>query len=528
MISIYDQLLVAYGYLHSLWRYRWSALMIAWMVAIVGWLAVYSLPNVYSSRAAIHVDTSSILQPILSGLVIQTNPEEEFNVMTRLMLNRENLLTVIRETDMDHGIEDPAEVETLLAELASGIKLNNIGGVGKRRGSSASIYEISYQSSDAEMSFKVVFNLLNTLIEGALNSGQMDTAMAEDFLNEQIADYEKRLELGEQRLAEFQKKNVGFMPNTKGGYYAQLQGLEAAIENTNSALRLAKQRYNDLRQQLSGETPLIGSSSYSSASAAKLRNYQEQLNDMLTQFTEEHPDVKALRARIADLQQGAETDDMTGGNFASDADQTLNPVYQDLKAQESRARVEVSTLQVQLAEQRQKLADLKQSVDIIPQVEADLARLNRDYDITKTRYLALVERRESARLAQKVEKNNSTIVFRVVDPPVVPLFPSGPNRPLLLSGVFLAALLIGLGWCILRFLLYPTFVDFKQLQKMIDFPVLGTISLQLSPENRRQRRLELTSFLLVAMLMFGFFGGVVVFQQQGSGQVRTLLAEFIK
>jgi hypothetical protein len=116
----------------------------------------------------------------------------------------------------------------------------------------------------------------------------------------------------------------------------------------------------------------------------------------------------------------------------------------------------------------------------------------------------------------------------VVEAPFVPLSPSGPNRPLLLSGVLLAGLLAGVAWSVLRFMLHPTFVDFKQLQKMIDLPVLGAISLQMTPEKRRHRRIELASFLLVVVLMFGFFGGVVVFQQQGSGQVRTLLAELVK
>ena len=524
MISIHDQILVAYGYLHGLWRFRWSALLVAWLTAVAGWLVVYSLPDEYTSKAAIHIDTSSIMKPLLKGLVVDTNPAQEFGLMTRILLSRENLLTVIRETDMDHGVADTAGLENLVAQLASNIQLRNVGGM---RGG-ISIYEISYTSGDAEQAFKVVFNLLNTLIEGTLNSGQMDTAMAEEFLDEQIKDYENRLEQGEQRLAEFKKKNAGYMPNEQGGYYDRLRGLQGAIDNTNSALRQAKQRYSDLRQQLSGETPMIGSSGYTKATAAKLRSYQEKLNDMLTQYTEEHPDVKALRARIEELQRGINTEEEPSGDIANDTDLTLNPVYQDLKAQESRARIDVSTLQVQLSEQRQKLADLQKSVDIIPQVEADLNKLNRDYNVTKARYTALVERRESARLAQKVEKNNSEIIFQVVDAPVVPLFPSGPNRPLLLSGVFVLALFAGMGWSIFRFLLYPTFVDFKQLQKMIDLPVLGTISLQMTPEKRRQRRVELTSFLLVVVLMFGLFGGVVVFQQQGSGQVRTLLAEIVK
>ncbi len=184
----------------------------------------------------------------------------------------------------------------------------------------------------------------------------------------------------------------------------------------------------------------------------------------------------------------------------------------------------MGTLQVKLAEQRQKLAELQQSIDFIPQVEADAVRLSRDYEITKTRYLALIERRESARMAQKVEKSNSALLFRVVDPPVVPLLASEPNRPLLLAGVIAVALVAGIGWSVLRFLLYPTFVDFKQMQKMIDLPVLGTIRLQMTPEKRRQRTVDMTVFLLVTMLMLATFMVVTIYQQQGSLYLRKLIS----
>ena len=518
MISIHEQINVVYGYLHGLWRYRWSALFISWVVAICGWFYVYSLPDQYLAKATVHIDTTSVMQPLLKGLTIEQNPESEMALMTRIMLSRDNLLTVMRETDMDLGVDNPAAREAMVGQLAGSIKVNALTSDPRRP---TSIYEIKYDSKSAEMAFKVVFNLLNALIENTLNSGRIDTAMAEEFLDEQILDYEQRLRKGEERLAEFKKQNVGFMPDEKGGYYARLSAQQGAIDVTKSALRLAKQRYREISQQLTGEKPVLGTNT---ATATKLRTYQQQLNDLLLQFTEEHPDVKAMRARIAEVQKGVDGGDYNTGNIGDDSE--LNPIYQDLKIEESRARVEVGTLQVQLAEQQQKLAELKGSIDIIPQVEADLVRLNRDYDITKSRYLSLVERRESARMAQKVEKNNSELIFRVVDAPIVPLLPSGPNRPLLLTGVFVAAILSGLAWMVFRFLLHPTFVDFKQMQKMIDLPVLGTISLQLSAEIMRQRRLHLMTFLLVVLLMFGSFAAAVIYQQQGSVQVRMLLSAF--
>jgi polysaccharide chain length determinant protein (PEP-CTERM system associated) len=520
MISIHEQINVIIGYLHGLWAYRWSSLVVAWLFAVTGWVFVYTLPDHYSAKATVNIDTRSVMEPLLRGLSVESDTVDEVNVMTRILLSRENLLDVIRETDMDLNINSPQERERLVQQLSASITINNLGNARTR----GNIYEISHQSTSAEQSFKVVFNLLNALIEDTLKSGRLDTVKAEQFLDEQIAEYEVRLGESEQRLAEFQKKNAGYMPNEKGGYYAMLRQQQEAIDNTGSDLARAKQAYDELRRQLSGESPLLGSNAYTKATAAKLRGYQEQLNDMLTQFTDEHPDVKSLRARIRDLQTKGDPDANSEMDVLTEEDAASNPVYQDLKAQESRARIEVGTLQVQLAEQRQKLVELKKSADIIPQVEADLVKLNRDYDITKERYLALVERRESARLAQKVEENNSDLIFRVVDAPVVPLFPSGPNRLLLLTMVLVAALGAGLGWSGFRFMLYPTFVDFKQVQKMLELPVLGAISLQITPAKRHQRRVDMATFLVGIVLMMVVYGGVVMFQQQGSTHVRALIA----
>ena len=75
------------------------------------------------------------------------------------------------------------------------------------------------------------------------------------------------------------------------------------------------------------------------------------------------------------------------------------------------------------------------------------------------------------------------------------------------------------------FLLFPTFVDFKQLRKAIDLPVLGTVSLQMTDEQVSHRKMQLKSFLLVMLLMFVAFGGVLYFQEPASYQVRSLISE---
>jgi polysaccharide chain length determinant protein (PEP-CTERM system associated) len=506
-----------FGYLHGMWRYRWSALLIAWITAISGWLWVYSIPNKYTVKAVVNIDTTSIMRPLLKGLSVQTDPTAELNVMTRVLLSRDNLLAVIRETDMDLNANTPVEKERLVNNLANSIWLSS-GGGRRHTNSGSNIYQIGYESTSPELAYKVVSTFLNTLIENTLNTGRSDTVMAQNFLDVQISDYEKRLSEAEERLAEFRKKNVGYMPDERGGYYTRLRRAQEEIEATKSSLRLAKQRYNELRQQLSGKASPDDSRS-DLAKARRLRKYTEQLDDLLLRFTEDHPDVQALRSKIAALKSGQIESLEVGGGVMDES----SLVYQELKVQESQARIDVGRQQILLAEQQGSLEKMQRSIDIMTQVEADLQKLNRDYEITKERYLQLVERRESARMAQKVEQNSSEITFQVVDPPVIPVLPSGPDRPILLATVLLAALGAGAAWSVLMFLLFPTFVDYKQLRKAIDLPVLGAVGLQMTLQQKQYRTLKLRTFLVALLVLLGFFGGVLWYQEPGSMLVRSII-----
>ena len=492
-----EQLTEIYSYLHGMWRYRWTALLVAWAVALAGWMYVIAMPNQYSAKAVIYIDTSSVMKPLLKGLAPETDSYDEIKVMSRVLLSRDNLLTVIRETDMDLKIDSPEAKENLIEDLAKSIQLKG-GGSGNRRDIKSNIYEISYQTTSAERAYLVVSQLLNTMIEGTLNSTRTDTITVQKFLNTQIAEHEQRLTLAEQQLAEFKKANIGYMPDEKGGYYMRLQRAQDAVERTRSTLRLAERRHLELSKQ-----------NLESANANKIRLHQEQLDILLNQFTEQHPDVQALRSTIANLEANQNVE----GSIASSSDdhdaKEFNPVYQAMQAELNKARVEVETLKIQFADHKRLVKKLTDSVDVIPEVEAKLSKLNRDYEVTRGRYLDLVERREAAKLAQSADQSASDVSFRIIEPPIVPIRASGPKRLLLMTGVLLAALAAGLGWSFLQNQMQPTYINMQQVRLGTGLPVLGSVSLYLSPEHKKKRQKQLASFLSATALLLCVYGGTI-------------------
>ena len=494
-----EQLALAYSYLHGIWSYRWSALVISWVLAILGWIVVYSLPDLYTSTAVMHIDTRSTLQPLLKGLAVETSVDRELGTLKRRLLSENNLIKIVERTDLNSMATSDEAMSRLTKDLAAKFSFEKVSGSGKKKGSEA-IYQLSLEGRSPELVQQIVAKALNTLINSTLKAARTDTAAAQEFLNTQIIDYELRLSTAEQTLAEFTRANIGLMPDESGGYYKKLQREQEALQNMRSDLRSEEKRLSEMRKQLKGELPV-----HSGQQLAKIRNYREKVQDLLTQYTESHPDVQALRTLIAESLAEKQSE----STYLDAEDAEFNPAYQELKIETRNVGIEVEAMKAKIFEQEAKVEAFQLSVDLVPEVEAQLAKLNRDYNLTKQRHLKLVESREQARLAEIVGETGNNVDFKILSMPSVAGSPSGPNRLLLVSLVFVVALGAGLAWGFLKYAMQPTFVYLRQLDSYIDIPILGTVGLYMTDKHKKERRVKLTSFLLVFSLLIITYAAIM-------------------
>lgn len=468
--------------------------MITWIVALLGWTVVYALPDTYTSTAVMKIDTESLMKPLLKGLSVESEVEKGESVLRRRLLNRENLEKIIKQTDLKSKATSEEAMDRLTEELAGSLVLERTGG-------KKAIFTLSLVGRSPELVYQIVSRSLDSLIESTLQSARTDTADAQEFLDNQIIEYEKRLSMAEQKLAEFTRVNIGLMPDEAGSYYSKLQREQDELDVIQSDLQLAEQRLTEIQKQLKGELAIPGGSQFS-----KLQKYQGQLDNLLTQYTENHPDVQALRTMIANTLAAENSEPMV---LELDDSAEINAIYQELKADMRNASSEVESLKIKLVDQKTKVAALKSSVDLIPEVEAKLAKLNRDYEVTSKRYGKMVERRESARLAQAVGQTGSNVEFKILEEPSLATEPTGPNRLLFMSIVFAASLAAGIGWGLLKYSLQPTFIFLRQMSNQIDIPVLGTVGLYLTTGHKIKRKLQLTSFMMVFSLLVVLYGAVM-------------------
>ncbi len=258
------------------------------------------------------------------------------------------------------------------------------------------------------------------------------------------------------------------------------------------ALGVASSRRAELQRQLRGEAPYVpptdGSLSAGRNSggqgpqdtSARIQETQARLDDMLLRFTEKHPDVIALRSTLVELnaRQEAEIAAVRRGDVgaASRVGLNANPVFQNIQLQLNQVEVEIAALGAQIGDSQRKIASFRELLDTAPGVEAELARLNRDYDVTRTQYQALVERLDKTQLQEQAE-STGVVRFEVIDPPSSAFVPVAPNRPRLLFMVLVAGFAAGGGVAFLLHLMRPVFNSGRQLSEITGLPVLGVVSM---------------------------------------------------
>lgn len=466
------------------WRFRWLAAITAWLVFTVGAVVVHLMPDVYESEAKVFINTHSALDPILKNLAIETDFQNEVDVMTRAVLARPNLEEVMRKTDLYLTVNTPEETEQLIYNLKKNIKIKQPSTDQKN------LYTISYTNRDPETAYRVVQALIDSWIERTLGSSRTDTATAQQFLKAQIAEYEKRLTLAEQRLADFKKENVGLMPSNGSSYYAQMQAEMDDLNEKRDRLRLAVNRGKELMTQLAGEKASMGTQEID----AKIQAQRQELNNLLLKYTDRHPDVIAARENLKQLlEQKANGDYQVNDN--SDNRRNESSVYHSLRMAMSDTNVEIATLRSEIEEQSKHIEELRKMVDTVPEVEAKLARLNRDYMVTKSHYEKLLQSLESAKISEGAEQSTDEVQFQVIEPPVLPLTPSGPNRALFLSAVLVISLGAGLVLAYFMNEVKPVFCSSMELRKEVGLPVLGAVSVKWLPVERRVINMDVLRLL---------------------------------
>lgn len=445
------------------------------------------MPDNFESEATVLIDTTSDLDTILDKLTIEKDELSRLEIVRTIMLGSQQLEKTARETDLHLRASPGSGMDGLIAGLRSRISIaSNVR-------SGANIYRIKYRDTEPQMAHAVVSTLLNNFVEETLGDTRAGTKRAQDFLRGEIASLEEDLTAAEERLADFKRQNVGRMPGEGSDYFARIDLEMSELERTQAELRQAMRRRDSLRSQLAGEKPTVDGNGPRSELDTRIDENQRKLEELQLRFTDLHPDVIAVKATLDQLraQKQEQAEELLNSDLVGVASD--NPVFQSIQIELAKVNSDIASLEEERSSRQGKLTELRSLVDVLPQIEAELSRLNRDYDVKQAQYSSLLQRLEVAELSESVELSED-VKFRVINPPLIPLEPSAPNRPMLLGMVFLLALGVGGGIAFLGDQLKPVFTDPRTVRDVTGLPVLGTVEILDTADRRRRRVAQIGSF----------------------------------
>ncbi len=443
--------IIRYGV--GLWRRRWTVAATIWAAALLGWFALWLVPDQYASSAVVYVQTESVLDPVMNGVTARPNYEKRVEVMKLQLLTRPNVEEIIYRSGLDKELtaknprQRQAQKEQLIDWVASEITITS---------PQEMYFDIDYKNSDPEIARNVVDAALNLLIEQDLGASISENEDARKRLDAEIATFDGRLTAKEQEVAAFRRMHGEELAGAEGNDRRR-DLMEADLSRVTDELALAERRVATARS-------LLGSSQ-STSSNVELEKLMVELAALRSQYQENYPDIQAVKARIAQIE--------SEGSNARPSD----PEYKRLAAELRAAQDIAAGLADRQKRLRSDLDSLAVTLGQAPRVVADLQRIERDYEQTRKNYEELIERRDRLSITANLGAGSQGVEYKVFERPQASLIPASQQfRVMLIAGVSLMAIGAGIASAFLLTWMQKSFTQSSELQTAFGLPVLGALS----------------------------------------------------
>jgi len=442
------------------------------LVLTAGYL--YKAPKVYRASTLILVEPqqvpSTYVQPTVTERV-----EDRVRTMNEQVTSRSFLEKIIGEFDLYPDIRRQAPMEAVVDAMRKNIDVQLM--------ERSQIFTISFQHKDPTASAKVANRLASLFIDENLKAREDVAEGTLVFLDKEIERVRAVLKEQEKQVSDFRTKNLGILPEQLDANLRTLDRLQSQLADTQEAIKRAEESKRELHQQQllqqaltapSQEAPQTQTQGQEANDPVALRDRLAQLR---LKYTDQHPEVIALKGRIADLEKMKAFPDSREGlpNEEQDASLSEPPAMGPVARQARRIDMDIAQMKNEANRLRATIKDYERRVDITPKVEEQLKEITRGYAVTQDEYQSLLEKRLQAELAANMERKQKGERFKIIDQAKIPERPFKPDPQRVLLFGLMVALAAGGGLAVLIEYLDTSFYKAEELSQFAQLPVLVSI-----------------------------------------------------
>jgi len=514
-------------YLRMIFRRKW-ALVVPTLggLLLVGplWMAI--APK-YRAVALVRRRDLAVLRGTPASLVSRRGPTASIDALRVEILTWNNLDRVIRQTNLDVGLQTPEQWQAMYEKLRASISIRAAA-----QGRGIDLIQIAVMDTDPALAANIANAVADNYVEASKKTGRVDTQSVVKFLQDGSEEYLKKLRETEASLDDYKKTHFTDLPSVKDNILSRVFSLRTEAEVQELELEKAKSRLEKLNEQLTQVPRTVKGEVTTEANpvAAEIQNRlaerERLLRAMLVKYTEEHPDVKLLKQEIEDLKHQKE---QTPPRLEGIEREVINPEYQELQMQKRKLEQDIQAHQVALSQIDSRIAAHEKELRDVVTEEKRYRDILRDETEASDLYRQYRRSLVAARTRLDIESGQYGTDVEMLARALTPHMPYQLERmkialASILGGLCLGvALMFGLEFC------DRSFKGIEDAASFLKIPVLGSIPRIVDPQEvsrRRHRRFAVagvTVGLLVAVVA-GLF--VVDYLQPGTvGTVRDQLSK---
>lgn len=449
-------------------------------------------PKTFTSSTTIHADRQNIIKPLLAGQAQTTNVSDHVRFVREVVVSPRLLKELVLDLELLEDPDNERAIEALSRSIGSSLSVKSLGPY---------FIKIEYSGEDPAQVYNIVSKITDMFIKDSSETKRKESREAFLFIDKQAKSYKAQLVDAEEKLKQFNANNFD---GTEDAAKARIGRIRDEIETIKLDIEETQTRIVSLEKELKNESQVVENRYRADEFRLRLADAQSRLDTLLLTYTEDYPDVVALKQQIEDLKQTIRNSESPVRGTAT-SDVSANPLYEELRSRVSTQKVELNTKKRRLARTELKLEEEYKRLERIAAQQAELAELTRDYSVTKSIYEDMLSRKEKARLSMTLDVEGQGVTYRIQEPAAFPLSPKGMKfLHFFLAGPILGAL-VPLGLLIVYVQLDPRIRFKESLEAITDVPVLGVVPHMTSPLSKRVMKSDvilLGTFLIIILCLY--------------------------
>ncbi|HZR63813.1 MAG TPA: Wzz/FepE/Etk N-terminal domain-containing protein [Terriglobales bacterium] len=478
-------------YLVILRRRRWLLILPVIMCTVGGYALSRALPARYTSHTVVLVE-----QPVVPDTYVKPVVSEDLNQrlasMQEQILSRTRLQHLVEQFGMYKEDINRVPMEVLVARLQKSITVKPLNPTQGTQPAELPGFNVDVTLGEPWLAQRVCTEITSMFMEQNLKLRQQQAEDTTQFLGAQLEEAKTKLDEQDAKLAQFQSRYVGELPENEQNNLTLLMGLSPQLEAATQALNQAREQKAFVESMLAQQLATWQQSQKGQNPATleeQLGKDREQLLALQQHYTDEYPDVRKLKKDIAELEARINEQAANKEKQPTDAQPKLSTPepqeIQQLRAQLYQADLAVTQKENEQQQMQEQIRTLQGRLQLSPKVQQDFKALTRDYQTALSFYNDLLKKRNESQMATELEHRQQGEQFRVLDPPSFPERPSFPNRPLFDLGGFGAGLLMAIGLVELAEWRDKSMRTKQDIERYLRLPTLAQISL-VDPSRRRK------------------------------------------